>query len=625
MSSTQSGPPSFIVFRLSWKDLRHEWILTGCLMLALSAILSPLLIVFGLKEGFISHLRSELVQDPVFREIRPSQTTSLPMAWFDKMRTHPDVAFVVPGILRGASIVRAEFEGRRMAIDMLPTAAGDPLVLDNGGTVPGPSEAVLSAAAADELKADAGDKIRMVVTRTRNAKQETATKELTVAAVLSERADRLPRLYVDLALVVDVEAYREGRGVPSRGWAGSTPTPYLSYDLLYLVASKPLPPTIKPRLRQGTGLTVLEERTPEEFGDAIGLKVDPDAHYYAMRRHNGAATTSNINGVKNRSRGQIDAFLPTVLGMQARLAAAGDDLEPVGEWSEMQPIAGYSISEAAARRVGLPAPPWHAPGPDAGFDEIARIALPTAHPLAEAESVLVEISIRGTEKRLVFPLAVAGSMDAAGPMIPGELAAMLATSRDRAVDYDPAIGSLVLGDPGFRGFRLYAGDIDSAPSLVDEMRSAGIEVIARVDEILRMQALDKGLTGLFLLIAGVGAVGGVAALLASLYAAVERKRQELGMMRLLGLSPKRVFAFPIYQATMIAIGGVALSFAVYHSVGWVLTDTFREELDGAPAVYLSGGYALLVVAVTILAALLSAQAAAIRATRVEPAEAIRAE
>ena len=61
-------------------------------------------------------------------------------------------------------------------------------------------------------------------------------------------------------------------------------------------------------------------------------------------------------------------------------------------------------------------------------------------------------------------------------------------------------------------------------------------------------------------------VGGAMALLASLYAAVERKRRDLGVLRLLGLSRRTLCRYPMYQSLMICVGGfiVALLFFYRH-------------------------------------------------------------
>jgi putative ABC transport system permease protein len=60
------GPLRRIPF-LATAHLLHEWVLTLCLVLALAAVLAPLLVLFGLKHGTIHTLRERLVEDPVFR------------------------------------------------------------------------------------------------------------------------------------------------------------------------------------------------------------------------------------------------------------------------------------------------------------------------------------------------------------------------------------------------------------------------------------------------------------------------------------------------------------------------------------------------------------------------------
>ena len=82
MSGRRRNTNMTMVLRLAVADLLHERILSLCIVLALGAIISPLLVVLGLKEGIIEHLRSDLIEDPVNREIRPKVTMDLEQAWF---------------------------------------------------------------------------------------------------------------------------------------------------------------------------------------------------------------------------------------------------------------------------------------------------------------------------------------------------------------------------------------------------------------------------------------------------------------------------------------------------------------------------------------------------------------
>ena len=63
-----NGSTKGLIPGLAVADLRHEWILNLCMILALAAVLAPLLLLLGLKHGTITTLRDRLVEDPVNRE-----------------------------------------------------------------------------------------------------------------------------------------------------------------------------------------------------------------------------------------------------------------------------------------------------------------------------------------------------------------------------------------------------------------------------------------------------------------------------------------------------------------------------------------------------------------------------
>ena len=53
-----------LVGRLALDDYRHEWVLSGCSVLALAAVLIPLLVLFGLRYGIITNLLDPLFENP---------------------------------------------------------------------------------------------------------------------------------------------------------------------------------------------------------------------------------------------------------------------------------------------------------------------------------------------------------------------------------------------------------------------------------------------------------------------------------------------------------------------------------------------------------------------------------
>ena len=161
---------------------------------------------------------------------------------------------------------------------------------------------------------------------------------------------------------------------------------------------------------------------------------------------------------------------------------------------------------------------------------------------------------------------------------------------------------------------------------MERLRGEGVEVVARVDDIRRIQALDQGLSRLFRLVAGLGIAGGVAVLVASLYAAVQRKRRELAILRLVGLTRPDVFAFPVYQGTLLAGLALAVALGAYGALAALINRTFAAELDlGQRICTLPAGDLVRAAAAVLVLAAASSLLAAWQATRIDPAEAIREE
>jgi putative ABC transport system permease protein len=134
------------------------------------------------------------------------------------------------------------------------------------------------------------------------------------------------------------------------------------------------------------------------------------------------------------------------------------------------------------------------------------------------------------------------------------------------------------------------------------------------------------LSRLFWLIAILGVGGGVAVLIASLYASVERKSRDLAMLRLIGLSRMDLFAFPVYEGVMIAAGGLIASLLSYALLSTIINRVFADQMvEGEKICSLPWSYLFSAIAITLAVAMLSALFAAGKATRIDPADAIRSE
>jgi len=210
--------------------------------------------------------------------------------------------------------------------------------------------------------------------------------------------------------------------------------------------------------------------------------------------------------------------------------------------------------------------------------------------------------------------------------VPSELIGTLKTGNQRRILFDEKQNSFLLARASYRGFRLYTRSIDDVPTLYKYFIEQNIDVITQVQEIERVKILDRGLTRIFWLVALVGIIGGIAALIASLYAAVERKKRDIGMLRLMGLSRNAVFGFPIYQGVAIAIMSVIVAFAGYAALASVINLVFAADLRlGEKICFLPEHYFGIAFLGTTGAATMSSLLAAWKTTGIDPAEAIREE
>jgi putative ABC transport system permease protein len=608
--ATNGQPPPGTLWRLAWLDLYHEWILTLCMVLAIAAVLGPLLILMGLKQGTITTLRDRLVEDPVNREIRPLQTEQLTADWFMQLQHRPDVGFLIPTILRGSSIARVNSaSGRSVVIDVIPTTDGDPLILENEGDIPHGDECVLSAAAAAELAVQAHDSLDIVISRTRHGRRETETLTLSVRAVLNARATALPRLYAPYQFVEDIETYREGFAVPARQWPGGQAVPFVSFDGVRIAVPKPLDSLTLRGLAINTGLVdiaPLSAQAVQELGFATTDTL------YELRARNNTIQHSNVEMVQAKLRGREAIVLPFV---DALLVTYQD---------QALPIMGLSITPSQAQRLGVQPVPWGGYQARLPDDSIRQILMPNTIPV-DANDVEITVNLPATQ-HLTLPLQYQGSSAGTHAIIPATLMGILRTGETRQLHFSAATGRLQLAKSGYRGFRLYARSIDDVPQLYHWFIDQGIAVQTMAQEIERVRILDRGLTRIFWLVAVVGIAGGMAALIASLYAAVERKKKDISVLRLMGLARWPVFRFPIYQGLFIAWGSLVVAIIGYLLLATVINQSFSADLQlGQKICTLPLMYFGMTMIITVTIAVLSSLLAAWKTTCIDPAEALREE
>lgn len=228
---------------LAWEDWRHEWLLSLCAVLALASMLTPILILIGLKNGMIEGMRQKLTQDPAILIITPKSDAGKFSPDFIKQIGALDGASFAIGRTRETStdisLVNPE-SGTRSSIAFEPAAKGEPVLANLGLAAPENGEIpqiVLSAPAAKALNINKEGMLNANVgRRTPAGKFESITVPLNVSAVLPlEAADR-KMAFAPLEFMEEMENYRDYIAVPSRKLEGRKPGTERQYASFRLYA-----------------------------------------------------------------------------------------------------------------------------------------------------------------------------------------------------------------------------------------------------------------------------------------------------------------------------------------------------------------------------------------------------
>lgn len=284
-----------LIAGLAWQDYRREARLSACSVLALVAVIAPLLVLFGLKYGLVGSLTERLQRDPTVREIIPLGGTRLQAEFIDALQQREEVAFAIARTrqIAATSELQATPAGNTVSVEMLPTAAGDPLL--QGLPVPQTlQQVVLSHTAAEKLGVAAGSQVQARFARQQGGILQWQQTTVQVLAVLPLAAFERDALFAQAALLEAVEDYRDGLEVAALGWSG---------------AAASQAPRIYPGFR-------LYARTLED--------VEPLRQYFATQQVQVVTQAAQIAQVQALSRNlDLLFWLITALALGGALAATG--------------------------------------------------------------------------------------------------------------------------------------------------------------------------------------------------------------------------------------------------------------------------------------------------------------
>ncbi|MGB3313204.1 MAG: FtsX-like permease family protein [Albidovulum sp.] len=176
-----------LICRLAFADLRHARVATLCQIFGLAALLVPLLIILGIKNGYIEDRTQALLENPEDLRIQFVGQDSFSAEFVQELRQHPDVRYIGAHPIQLA--VQSDFavpvNGGPLVrnVTLLATGAGDPY-LGDGVEPPARGELVLSAALDGQLGGlEVGDLVEVLM-RPNNSEPDGAYLTFTVSGIL---------------------------------------------------------------------------------------------------------------------------------------------------------------------------------------------------------------------------------------------------------------------------------------------------------------------------------------------------------------------------------------------------------------------------------------------------------
>ena len=607
--------PVRAVVGLALADIRHEWRMSLCLVLAVAAIATPLLLFFGLKYGTLETLRSRLLENPATLELVPVTERLLDEDWFARWRKDPRVAFMVPHTrkLSAQADVRAAEGGGRVRLDLHPTLPGDVLLARYGADNVPDDGCVLSFAAAEKLKVGQGKKLIFTVTREQGRSR--ASLELTVTGILPVQAGTPASAYIPLEKLEAVEDYKDGRAVPELNWPGQDPVAYMQARGVLLAFEVAPDAMLQASLQLNTGFARLKKvESPDVFPALPSGRI-----VYRLTSLGRGAGENNFLALEEKLRGCGVFLAPLFAGVEFLLP--GDVL------LRGQPATGAESGPLLQAMSGLSSlSAWT----DRNLRSFPRVMLVPASVPGGEVSVTAQVAGH-EERRLTFRVTLAphpevpeGTALAPQAML-GQLSLLEErTLRDgRNSDGSPAF---LLGRRGYSSFRMYASGMDAVAPLAADLEKEDMRISTKADRIEEIKSLDAGLSLLFWIIASASSLGGTACLLSSIYASVERKRREFAVLRLLGLHGFRLGVFPLVSSLALTLCGMAASLGMFHAMAGTIGIFFARHLEEGERVC-ALGLTEQVGAVLVAAclAVLAGGAAALRLNSIEPSESLRDE
>ncbi|MCY4463670.1 MAG: hypothetical protein OXC26_25235 [Albidovulum sp.] len=614
-----------VVLHIAARDLWHEFLLSLCLILSVTAILTPILLLASVKVGFIDRLRMEFIEDPSFREIRPGSADLRSESVFEDIRNWPGVSYAIPTVMMNPREVAVRIRKTdgifRGEATLLPSTDEDPFLGRLQGDPPSGDNVVVTADFAEAAGIGIGDAFTIVVTRIENDQRKRVQIDAVVNGLIP--ADVLPSQTIlgTPELEQHVEFYRSGVSVPERGWLGIDMEPRQAFSFIFGASPEPVGETLKSNLAVRIGAREARRIGPAELPSIIGvpagtrfnspvgdlLMLVPGGRMYTGR------DLIEANDVLRNSEAFAFGAHPArdveMLGRNIRMFGLPESLQIPETAGDVENARSRGASLSLNDRVLLP---------ESLKDQFNANGRP--------DRIDVQVGYDDGEptKELLLSLRPSGFIQGDSAMVSSALMALLERGRQVPLRFDKSSNGIVEQSTGFRGFRIIGSSIDLIPALAERLEASGVKVRAKSSQILKLQRLERSLNILVFVVAFVALIGGFSILTSSFFANVQRKKVAYATMRLIGMPKRLVFRIPIAQACIIASLGFLASVACYVLISSILNSFIAAELDfdgQLSRLYFS--HFVLAGLFVVASACVASLAASRAATSIDPADALR--
>jgi len=538
---------------LAFKDLAHHGLSTGLIVVVVALICLPLIIVSSLREGYVAILKNSIENSSQAKRIdiavsiQRGEELYINSKRLAQFRAMKGVAEVVPQKSRTVYLLDAN--DNEIDFEMITTIPTDPDLKRFG------FQGRFSQAEVDDLTVIAREQdileklglekipetLTVIVKRTVQGRLESYVLPCKVIGTLQGGPPN--RLYVPLGVGNQLERWTLGFGVPelklppapNREQALGRPTA----ETALAVATQPLDESSR-HLLQRIGMVIEDVNDDNGFFRAALRPIDPDKKVTEGVCDSSEAALAQLSNAK-----VFPAVPPLTI-------AIGDK----------EILLSPSVT-ADPRREALLAPSgsWINRSRDRFELTLSQEHAPELGPLP----ALLEATLNGNDLRFT----VVGVSQNERSYVDYETLFRLHQLAEGKATYSLDFNAFdypekTRYDDRFLFARVFAHKLEDVQSLVAQFEGMGYEIYAssRAD-VQNFESTNTILRNLMLLVLGFGLLAVIASVFVLMLEAIKRKKNEIGIMRAMGLSKWFLTRVFLFESLAYGIGGTVLSLLLF--------------------------------------------------------------